>query len=97
MAGSLLHLMSEKGGWSSAGENLGDTYETVEELLFLVLSLTSETERKGALEYFYQCKRGETYPMAVYDPDTTMAEQVNMAVANHLAEAYNETRKRMSR
>jgi hypothetical protein len=56
MAGSYPHLL---GGWSMI-ENMGDAYETVEELFWLVQSQIGEEKAKKLLsEKFYPMARNE--------------------------------------
>ena len=56
MAGSYNHV---KDGWSLI-ENMGDAYEVVEELLYLVESKIGEKEARHMLKtYYYPMKRGE--------------------------------------
>ena len=56
MAGSLHHLLgSDDHGWSMI-ENMGDAYECVEEMLFLLLALTGEEDREDSLINFRKLK-----------------------------------------
>ena len=56
MAGSLEHVLD---GWSLI-ENMGDAYEAVEEMLWLVLSEIGEDKAKNLLnEKFFPMARGE--------------------------------------
>lgn len=56
MAGSYQHVLH---GWSLI-ENMGDAYEAVEELMWLIQSEIGETEAKRLLdEKFYPMARGE--------------------------------------
>lgn len=68
MAGSYAHLMDEGCGWSLI-ENMGDSYEATEELLWLVLYF-ARAATKGATdphetvtavlsEIYYPMRRGE--------------------------------------
>jgi len=59
MAGSYSHLQS---GWSLI-ENMGDAYESTEELLWLVQRAIGTKEAKRLLNAeFYPMKRGELKP-----------------------------------
>jgi|LauGreDrversion4_2_1035121.scaffolds.fasta_scaffold00054_35 hypothetical protein len=61
MAGSYQHLRS---GWSHI-ENMGDAYESTEELLWLVQRAIGTKEAKRLLDAeFYPMKRGEMKPDA---------------------------------
>lgn len=72
MAGSLKHLYDpnwepsddptdSSGGWSLI-ENMGDAYECVEELLYLILAHLDNNEMHMAIEQFYRYERGELDP-----------------------------------
>jgi len=61
MAGSYGHLLpgeDSRGGWPLI-ENMGDAYECVEELFWLVEKYIGRDVALGALEHFYAMKRGE--------------------------------------
>lgn len=58
MAGS---YQTAREGWSLI-ENMGDAYEAVEEMLFLILSYLDSQEIEDALTYFYQYANGESAP-----------------------------------
>ena len=56
MAGSYEHVMA---GWSLI-ENMGDAYEAVEELLWLVQEkIGTENARKALINEYYPMERGE--------------------------------------
>lgn len=56
MAGSLGHIL---GGWSLV-ENMGDAYETCEELLWLVLNeIGEEKAKKLIMEKYYPMSNGK--------------------------------------
>lgn len=56
MAGSLNHIL---GGWS-LNENMGDAYETCEELLYVVLCEVGEKKARELIEKkFYPMSNGQ--------------------------------------
>ena len=63
MAGSYGHVNPTTGGKWSLIEDMGDAYECVEELLYLVrLFADSDYNIEKALELFHRFKRGEQKP-----------------------------------
>lgn len=78
MAGSYNHL---KSGWSLI-ENLGDAYEAVEELLWLIESEIGEKKAKRLLdEQYYPMCRGEKPKNGAYKRVQEMME-AKLNVAN---------------
>ena len=77
MAGSYSHI--HNGGWSLI-ENLGDAYEAVEELYYLVRAHLDDAEIAQALEAFHAFERGEEAPIPG---------------ASDYADAYLQTRQQM--
>lgn len=72
MAGSYEHLIDrdddapdEGGGWSLI-ENMGDAYECVEELFWLVESVIGRERAINELRRFYSMSRGEIEPDAAF-------------------------------
>lgn len=61
MAGSYNHIHGPDSGLDLL-ENLGDAFECIEELYFLVRALGDDAEIKHQLEYFYALSRGENPP-----------------------------------
>ena len=62
MAGSYGHVdPTYNGSWRMI-ENMGDAYECVEELLYLVRCFADDKEIEEALKHFYSFKRGERDP-----------------------------------
>jgi len=63
MAGSLDHCLD---GWSLI-ENMGDSFEATEQMLWLVLSEIGEDRARNLIkERFYKMKRGERGPDEAY-------------------------------
>ncbi len=63
MAGSYGHVAS---GWSLI-ENMGDAYECVEELMFIIQSTLTEEQVNDLLQKrYYPMVRGELAPDAVF-------------------------------
>ena len=58
MAGSYDHVMRGQGGWSLI-ENMGDAYECVEELLFIIHANLTPRQISKAIQEFNALKRGE--------------------------------------
>lgn len=58
MAGSYRHVMGRGGRWSLV-ENMGDAYETVEEMAWLIERAIGSKEATRLLAEFYRMKRGE--------------------------------------
>lgn len=73
MAGSYGHLIERAGddsddgggGWSLI-ENMGDAYECVEELFWLVEAVIGRERAINELERFYAMSRGEIKPDAAF-------------------------------
>jgi len=64
MSGSINHTL-DKGRYIGTEllENIGDFKEAVDEMMFVILEVTTEQQRKEILERFYRCARGEElYP-----------------------------------
>ena len=68
MAGGYGHVDPEDSGSWALIENMGDAYECVEELLYLVRCLANSEEIKELLKAFYSFKRGESDPGKTSDP-----------------------------
>lgn len=59
MAGSYNHVMGENGRWTLV-ENMGDAYETVEEMAWLIARAVKHKKAVHLLESeYYPMKRGE--------------------------------------
>lgn len=60
MAGSMNHVI-ENGRYLGVRliENRRDDIETIDELVFVLLTTTTEAQRKTASEYFFRCLRNE--------------------------------------
>jgi hypothetical protein len=60
MAGSLKHVIKENTyRGHSLLENSRDCVEAIHELAFVILALTTETQRESALERYYRCANGK--------------------------------------
>ncbi len=60
MAGSMCHVIQDNRYIGPRLlDHVGDAYETIEELVFILLSTTTETQRANALAEFYKCSRDE--------------------------------------
>ena len=69
MAGSMHHVIDD-GRYTGPDliENLGDAIETIEELVFVLLSTTTDHERAKALSRYLDCANGrDAWP--VWWPD----------------------------
>lgn len=62
MAGSYRHLDPTNNGHWSLIENMGDAYEAVEELLFLVRCLGNDEDIRKGLKQFHVYRQGECDP-----------------------------------
>lgn len=89
MAGSYSHI--KNGGWSFI-ENMGDAYECVEELFFLVRFFADDEEIKEALEQFHKFKRGESDPNWIPEGSP---EFEHMPTITDYGRAYLETQELM--
>lgn len=61
MAGSIGHCLNEGGNYcgTDALENMGDTAEAVDEMMFVILDALSEEQRQASIDKFYRCMRRE--------------------------------------
>ena len=60
MAGSMGHVIDDnRYTGCRLLDHMGDGEECIEELVFVLLSLTTEDQRAAALREFLRCQRGE--------------------------------------
>lgn len=76
MAGSFSHVGGKDGSWSLV-KNMGDAYETVEQLLWLVYRTIGQSEAESLIDgEFYPMKRGERpKDQAMYETESRMTGQ----------------------
>jgi hypothetical protein len=90
MAGSYEHV---KHGWSLI-ENMGDAYEAVEELFYLVRCFADEQDVREALAAFYAYENGEMDPRKLSEPS---AESEAMPTMSDYGLAYLDAKDALSR
>lgn len=93
MAGSYEHVNPDKSGSWSLIDNLGDAYECIEELLYLVRCFADKKDIKEALKYFYKFESGRLDPAKLSRPSL---ESESMPSISDYGRAYLEAKKVMS-